>query len=66
MTKQGKNTQVEQETNEKVEVLLQHAKKCVELFSALTNVGGQDGLDALTNLANSIKEFEPEVKQTEE
>ncbi len=66
MTKQGKNTQVSTATETKVEDLLQNAKKCVELFSALTNVGGQDGLDALTNLANSIKEFEPEVKQTEE
>lgn len=65
MTKQGKTQQNEQLVDGKVENLLQHAKKCIELFSALTNVGGQEGLDALTNLADAVKQFEPEEKTEE-
>ncbi len=68
MTKQGKTTKVEQTTtkHKKIEMLLEHSKKCVELFSALTNVGGQAGLDALTNLANSIEEVEATLNSVQE
>ncbi len=62
MTDQVETTQVEEveTTTEltKVEILLIHSKKCVELFSSLTNIGGQEGLDALTNLSASIEEVE--------
>ncbi len=62
MTDQVETTQVEEvkATTEstKVEILLQHAKKCVDLFSSLTNIGGQEGLNALTNLSASIEEVE--------
>jgi hypothetical protein len=62
MTDQVETTQVEEveTTTEltKVEILLSNMKKCVDFFSSLTNIGGQEGLDALTNLSASIKEVE--------